>query len=495
MYDFQKISLNKLLPILSLIIITLAIVLRFNFQFINWSFNGDEVNLGLDILNHNYGNLFKPFQSRQSAPPLFLLLEKLFSEVAKPFISLKIITFLASCISVFLFNRILKLSFGTMTQIVLLSMFCFNPFILSNSLTLKQYSLDLMMSLIAVNYFISNQKFYKTFLFFSVFCLVSNVGLFFSAAFFIFISTNFLWNSSEKELVFEVKLKKMLPYLLAPLPYLLFFLWFINQPGADNMKNYMMNYWTGSFMPLNLSIFKWLALQTKVLYVFFFSTYWFIGIPMLVLFLTSAYLVFQNRQQIFQQRKYGVITLYFITVLVHLFLSVLKMYPFSDRLFLYMAPGIYLILGVGVDYIIKFKRDGWKIKVFRCLYFIIPISAIVLYFTYLPKRSNHVYGIIELINSTDKTVVFTPKAKQRSLQWLAFTKYYDEDYSKLIRTKVEGIHNNTSENILVSVQSVKFGHTLKYSNPEPEITQLIEENKIVLIQRIEGYAIYEFKNN
>jgi len=493
MLDFNRTELNKILLILSAIIIIFGIAFRFYHQFIDWSFNGDEVNLGLDIINHNFRDLFNPFQSRQSAPPLFLLLEKITSEVAKPYISLKIICFLSSCASIFLFNRILKISFNQTIQIILLALFCFNPFILSNSLTLKQYSIDLMMGLLAVNYFFDTRNSYITFLFFVVFCLVSNVGLFFSASFSIFLIVKYTFNGRGGGLLNWKKLKPIIPYLLAPIPYLIFFVWFINQPGADNMKNYMVHYWNGSFIPLDLSIFKWVALQGKVIYVFFFSTYWFIGFSMLVFFLFSIYVVVLKKSQIFQKSIYGIISIYIITVFIHLLLSALEMYPFSDRLFLYLAPGIYLIIGVGIEQINRQILISWNPRLIQFISLIIPISAIMLYFTYLPGKANDVYALLEYVNSMDNTVVYTPTAKQRTLKWLEFTKYHDKDYSKLFKAKENGYNNSGTGDLLITVQSEKFGHTIKYSTPEPEIVQLLAQDKIVLYHRIEGYAIYKFK--
>jgi len=493
MLDFNRTELNKILRLLSAIIIVLGIAFRFYHQFIDWSFNGDEINLGVDILNHNFRDLFNPFQSKQSAPPLFLLLEKITSVVAKPYISLKIISFLSSCASIFLFNRILKISFSKTTQIILLALFCFNPFILSNSLTLKQYSIDLMMGLLAVNYFFDRRNSYITFLFFVVFCLVSNVGLFFSASFSIFLMVRSACYNKEDELFNWKKLKPIIPYILAPIPYLMFFVWFIYQPGAYNMKSYMVHYWNGSFMPLDLSIFKWLALQGKVIYIFFFSTYWFIGLPMLILFLFNMYVVFQKKRQIFQKSIYGIISIYIITVFIHLLLSALKMYPFSDRLFLYLAPVIYLIIGVGIEKINRQILISWNQRSIQFISLIIPISAIMLYFTYLPGKSNDVYALLEYVNSMDKTVVYTPTAKQRTLKWLEFTKYHDKDYSKLFKAKENGYNNSGTGDLLIAVQSEKFGHTIKYSTPEPDIIQLLEQDKIVLYHRIEGYAIYKFK--
>ena len=179
---------------------------------------------------------------------------------------------------------------------------------------------------------------------------MSNVGLFFSAAFTIFhLIKNTTGQRSVRNHLFENHLKESLHYLLAPIPYLLFFFWFIDQPGARNMQHYMVNYWSGSFLPLDFSVIKWIAIQGKMIYFFFFSTYWFIGIPMLLIFLIGLLFVVKNRKKIFEDKPLGLITVYIIVVGIHLILSALKMYPFSDRLFLYLAPGIYFIVGYGIN--------------------------------------------------------------------------------------------------------------------------------------------------
>lgn len=476
------------------IVILIGIWLRFYFQFIEWSFNGDEVNLGYDIITHSYREIFYPFESRQSAPPLFLLLEKLFSEIAQPYISLKILSFLASCTSLFLFNRILKKSFSPGVHLVLIALFCFNPFIISNSLTLKQYTLDLMLGLIAVNYFLTVKNPFRTFMFFAIFCLASNVGLFFCASYSVFYFIKNSLDSVNERWLSYLNIKKILPYLLAPVPYLLFFAWFMNQPGAEEMKNYMVAYWEGSFMPTDFSMFKWFAIQAKVITLFFFSTYWIVGIPLLILFFISLNLFFLNKRAIFQNHLYIIITLYLITVLIHISLSGLSMYPFSDRLFLYLAPGIYLILGFGFERIIKnekFEQDQkWK----KLIFLGIPACSIFLYFTYLPRKANDVASIITYVNSTENTVNFTPYAQQRIIRWIDFTGINDRNFSERFHSiELPGKNKETSE-LLIAVQSEKFGHRLKYSNPEPEISKLLADEKIVLFRRINGYAVYRYKN-
>ncbi len=490
MWQLYTSRTEKQLKVLPLCIIVIGICLRFYYQFVEWSFNGDEVNLGLSIVQSNFRQVFTPLPYNQSAPPLFLVVQKLLSSIAKPYISLKILSFLSSCVSLFLFSRLLKIYFPFYLQILLLALFCFNPFVIGNSLTLKQYTLDLTLGLVAVNYFIKNRNNYISFIFFSIFCLLSNVGLFFCASLTIFKVLSFLF---EKKGFFKWKnLTSILPFLLAPVPYLFYFIWFMQQPGAEELRNYMTAYWSTTFVPLDLSFFKWFAIQAKVITLFLFSSYWLVGIPVFLGFSVGIIFTFKYIRSVFQNKVLGVIAVYVITVVIHLSLSAFKMYPFSDRLFLYLVPGIYLTLGYGIMEVNKWTGNSRYAKVGFNSFLMLLISTIVLYFSYLPEKENDVLALIKLINTTDKTVVFTPKAKTLSSEWLEFTKYDKLESNSLI--KAGGIGENISpEDLIIAVQNKKFGHTRKMSTPEPLIQELLVQEKIVLHKRVGGYVIYKIK--
>ena len=481
---------NKMLLAFSAILIFLGIFYRFYIQFFSWSYNGDEVNLGLGILNRSWESLFTPLENMQTAPPLFLFLQKAISLIAKPFISLKILSFVTSCVSLFFFARLLKY-FSPFLQILLLAMFCFSPFIISNSLTLKQYSFDLMLGLVAVNYFVEPRRSYKTFLFFSFFCLLSNIGLFFCAAIAIFCFSQFYFERNNFDL--WKRFERIFPFLLAPIPYLVFFLWFMQQPGAENMRNYMVGYWSDAFMPLDISFFRWVAIQGKVIMIFFLSTYWMIGIPLLILLLLGIFFIFKNRQLISRNRILRIICIYILTALVHLLLSALKLYPFSDRLFLYLAPGVYLILGYGIQESLKMfrKKNYSKIPFYSTISLL--ICTIILYLNYLPGKANDVVALIRFVNSTEDTVLLTPKARDRTQKWLKFTEYEEEDPAKLSCSEKLDTANISSRDLLIAVQSEKFGHKKKLSSLEPLIEQLLGQDKIHLFHRVGGYTIYKIK--
>lgn len=472
---------------LLVLILFIGIFLRFYYQFIEWSFNGDEVDLGLGISQSSFVDLFSPLPDNQSAPPLFLFLEKLLSSIAKPFISFKILSFLSSCGSLLLFHQILKRNFDFILQFVLLALFCFNPFMIENSLTLKQYSLDLMLGLYAVNFFIGNNSKLKTFLFFSIFCLLSNIGLFFCVSLAIFRLTRFFYD--KKVFLISKGIKGISPFILAPVPYVVYFIWYIQQSRAENLKNFMVSYWSGSFMPIDFSVFKWLAVQGKVLSFFFFSTYWIPGMIMLIVFLLSIWFLFENRNRVFQNELVNIICIYVLTTAIHLFFSALNLYPFSDRLFLYLGPGIYLIIGYGFLEIKKRKKQQ-VYKFFYKLAFLSIVFSIILYFNYLPVKNNDVIALMKFVNSTEKKITLTSKAKKTSLKWLEFTNYDGINKEKL--KQAYPFHLNKQDaDFLISVQSSKFGHHRRLSTPEAIIEDLLAKDRIRLFRRVNGYAIYK----
>ena len=122
---------------------------------------------------------------------------------------------------------------------------------------------------------------------------------------------------------------------------------------------------------------------------------------------------------------------------------------------------------------------------------VVPICSIMFFFSYLPHKSNDVIGLVEFVNDTDQTVKFTPQAKQLTLNWLNFTKDFDKENSNIIEFKERNRESGTSD-LSIAIQSEKFGHSLKYTKPNPEILQLLVQNQISLFKRIPGFVIYKY---
>ena len=227
------------------IILFIGFVLRFYCQFIKWTFNGDEINLAKNIIDKSYFQLLHPLDYGQSAPPLFLILQKAVFIDGHPVFSLKILSFILSGLGLFLFFEVVRKSKYSIGYLGALAFMCCSPFVIYNTLTLKQYSFDLTLGIFSILIYHKTSK-WRQLIFFIIFCLVSNTASFFCVGILI-------WKIIKQcrfPLIFERKLVySYLPYLLAPLPYVVFFVWFMNQDGASQLQSYMMQYWQNSFLP------------------------------------------------------------------------------------------------------------------------------------------------------------------------------------------------------------------------------------------------------
>jgi len=470
-----------------------GILLRFYYQFIDWSFNGDEINLGLDILDSNFQNLLQPFKSKQSAPPLFLIVEKVLLFFSRPYISLKILSFIFSCGSLILFSRLLKNNFKGILCYLLLAAFCFSPFIIGNSLKLKQYSADLFFGLIAINFFLKKKHSLLTFIFFCLFCLISNVGSFFCAAFSIyFVLKNFL---NTQKLYFISTLKIIAPFILAPIPYIIYFIYFMAQPGAGNTKAYMTNYWQDSFLPLNLEIFEWIALQGNAISYFFFSSYTFLQFPLLLIFIIGLINLFKKDFLNLNKNLNKIFFIYIMAIFIQLILGALHLYPFSDRLFLWIAPSVFLILGFGINEMQVWSEKYITNKTASYFLYFPLLVAIILFSAYINPKSNDVISLNSEVNSLSHSekIYLTPKAKNLIKDWLNMTGYRNQNIENLknFSNFEKGIEN--SGDILIAQQSIKFGHKNRKSQPESIICELLQLDKIELVQRVNGYVVYKIK--
>ena len=163
-----------------LVLLLAGIVLRIFSHFIVPNFNVDEISLGNSIKYSNYIDLLYPLTSLQSAPPLYLLIQKFIISVL-PFsfwMNIKILSFISSILGVLFFYFIIKKYQFKSIFLLLFIIILFNPFIVYNSLTVKQYTIDLTGIILLIYLFKSNWFLRYGWIYFIVWCLISNIGLF-----------------------------------------------------------------------------------------------------------------------------------------------------------------------------------------------------------------------------------------------------------------------------------------------------------------------------
>jgi hypothetical protein len=461
-----------------LLLLIIGIVLRFVVQFIFPSFNVDEISLGNNIKHSGFIELLHPLKSFQSAPPLYLWLQKLiitFSPLSF-WINIKILSFFSSVAGIVLFYLFIKKNNFNTVFLIMFVILLFNPFNLYNSLTVKQYTLDLAGILFLTLYF--KAKFFEKYnwIFFIIWCMISNVGLFACSGYLIFEFFKQTKSINLKSILTFINKKRLT--FIAPVPYVIYFIWYMKQDGSQEMREFMVHYWYNSFIPLNSGIFKFIIYNLHGLWVYFFSAVEVWGM-FLMLLMVPAFYFFQKRAILFRQE----IALLLCVVFIHLILNFLHMYPFSDRLYLYILPLMLLWFGSSISSI--FQTEKIKKILFSFVIFI-SLITFCLYCLYLPHKENDVVALNYRLNILNSREIYaTEKAKK------CISTFNDFTDNKFISNKKITLLDSTLTKSSYIVTRVH--NKIKFNTTSPEeniIKKLLIGKKIILVDKVSGYNIY-----
>jgi hypothetical protein len=462
----------------------LGICFRFYLQFFYPVFNVDEIAIGNNIKELTFLELLYPLKYNQSAPPLYLWLQKSTVSISlfDFWISIKILSFFASSLTLIYFYKLIKKHMYAKEFILIFLIVIVNPYIVYNSLTLKQYTFDAL-GIVMLLYYFDTEKFKKyDFIFFLVWSLISNVGLFGCVGYLIYL---FFKNYGFQNIVPFIK--ERYKVMLSILPYLLYFSWFMQQPRAVELKKYMTIYWKESFMPLDASIFKHIFMQLHGFWVFFFTMNELIGI---LLFTTAIVgFIFVLKQKNRKAFYFDEVMLLLSVFLVHLVLNFFNLYPLSDRLYLYLSF-LFLILLLAslkkISTIPFLQNKGWIL--------VLVLSSITLlsYNDYILFKENDVVSLnkkLNLIPETE-TVLYTAKSFKTVNDFNTFT----NDKFKALKKPVVFDNREVNSYYLVTriPNKLKPG---KKSKEEEEVSILKKTRKVQLWHEIKGYNIYKIESN
>lgn len=466
-----------------IIFITLGFVgvlYRFYYQFIIPSLNVDEILLGNNIKKSGFIKLLFPLEFNQSSPPLFLWIQKAFFSFL-PFpiwINSKLLSFIISSLSVVFFYKIIKKNQYNIVFVLPFLILLFNPFIIYNSLTLKQYCFD-MLGVIVVLYYLKDKSFFKYApLYFLIWSLISNIGFFTCVAYLIYL---FATQFNRKEFSFNQIFIFLIKYKLlfaSFLPYIFYFLWYMQQDGAKAIRSYMTLYWKDSFMPINSDFSYFWMQQVHNYWSFFYSLFEIVGIFFFVF--SFGLLIYQ---MLLKKKIFLINEIFFCGLLfgIHVILCVFQLYPMSDRLYLYLSTPFILILTSSLDY---FKNlSSLNIKYFYAFLFVIIISS---YSFYIDYKENDVVTLLKYIKSNkSQSFYFTKKTRENVVNFNDFT----DDFFANTVSPVPVVRNLKDSKYIVSrVHSkIKPGRT---ATEEDLILNLLRSKEITLIKQIRGFNIY-----
>jgi hypothetical protein len=326
-----------------IVIICLLAIIQFFFNRSLWI---DEAMLASSIIHRDILGLFNPLEYGQVAPILFLLIQKyLLFIFFKGDIILRILPLLCYLGSVFYVFKLTNLLISSRyTAMLATSLFCLSPYIFYFGSECKQYIPDTFVS-IFLTYQI--QKYLKNepgnYIFIgmmgAVAIFLSNVAIITLSVNGIIIAWFSLFGRRKKIRSFFVI------FFIWAIAFLVYYIYFVhNNPAKVNMVNYWQA--NGAFMPKNIFSNEFsLFFESKIIDTFSIN---FILRRSLFLFtvLTIIYL--------FYRRNFALLTLFLGPFIIHLVLSLVKIYPFAGRLTLYQLPGLIIIISIGLNEAVNF---------------------------------------------------------------------------------------------------------------------------------------------
>gem|GEM_PF-2159543 len=471
-------SIQRAIPY---IVLATGIAIRFFIQFLDPSINGDEVHLGFNIKERGLPELLMPLDRYQSAPPLYLLVQKFFFGLVRPFwVSAKLFSFAVSVTVLLAASRLSTLLFThTVPRRLFLLFFAFSPFVIYYTLTIKQYGVDLLFVMVAMLGYGRYRTSPVILPFFIIWTLFSNIGTFHIAGFLLYEAIRHL-REVKGGIPGLLKAHRGLyvKAMLTPLPYIAYFAWYMGQDGAQALKAHQISFFKDNFMPLDGRIIPYLVSFFHGVSVFFISSVHAIGYPGLVLALLG--LVWVTAGSSFRGRH--VLRFGLCGIGVHVGMNILRVYPLTDRLYLYFAATVLALLLVVLD-------AGYGRKPLRIALMGFLGLTLASYATYVHFRSNNVPEFFRWMGrqGTGREIVFAPRAYEEITEFDAFTDGYFRRGLTLTRydsTRVRG------ECHYVSRGFMKFGHEGKQSPEEVFTRNFLRTGRLRLQEHVGGYNVY-----
>lgn len=338
--DWLKLS-NKIFPLALSITLAVGIGLRLWHFFGGRSLHADEAKIALNIMERTWPQLFDSLDYDQLAPIGWLLLVKtsnyLFGHLEY---SLRLIPLVFGLLSFTVFVQLARQQLGNLATILTIIMFAMVPSLIYFSADVKQYSADVFFSaliMLVFFYLLRTEK-----LDFSRIAILWSTG---AAALLFSHPSIFVLAACGSALVVQKYLRRAQweTFLLVITGVLwlteFIFLYLLMIETAGQNFDAMGGFWKGAFAPAppsSLQDVYWYYNKSKG----FFAAF---GISAFAL---TAGISLLGLVSLMRKEPYKVAILIGPLAFV-LAASALKLYPFTDRFLLLLAPQFFLALGFG----------------------------------------------------------------------------------------------------------------------------------------------------
>lgn len=376
-------------------IIVLGIILRVSQYLFNRSLWLDESYLALNIVNKNYLDFFKPLDYHQAAPFLFLVLEKLaIQTLGNSDIVLRLFPLIAGIVSLFLFYKVADFNLDKKGTLIALGLFALSDPLIYYSSELKQYSTDVMVLLIILlmTYLVIEKKSNWHFILFAV---IGTILIWFSHPALLTLPAIgislgiYYWVKKDK--------KSFIKLLCVTAVWLLSFsiLYFVTLRFLAHDR-FMENYWSQDFLPRNpfsktINFVDW----------YLENTFGIFQYPTGLFFSGIACLAFVIGVVSFYRTKKLKLLILYSPIIITAVASLLRKYPFENRLILFLVPIILLIIGEGIKEFFNYKLVNTKLLgiLVLILIFMHPFVNDVRY-VFNPRTRNEIKPVMNYLSES-----------------------------------------------------------------------------------------------
>jgi hypothetical protein len=425
---------DKILHILFYIVILIGISLSLYQFFFNRSLWIDEAALALNIINRDFGGLLNPLDYKQVAPIGFLYIEKLMTIiVGKNEFALRLFPLFSHFASIILLYIVtMRLSKNRTISLLAVALFSIDFILIRYATEVKQYSSDVLISLIIVYSTISLS--FRDRRSIVIYSLVGAISIWFSNASIVILAVSALY-ISYTNIYRDREYKIGVAFVIWGLSFIIYYYLFIlDHPSSQFMKSY----WKAAFLPTdplshNFYHFLYIKIESILRYILRISGYWVI--PWSITILGIVLLV--------KSRKIKIVYFAIMPIVIHLFLSSQKLYPFETRLLLYTSPLLIIFYAKTLYYIYYHLLKKIKIPIYVLL---IPL-IIMIYNIYNKKNFGgeiedikHGISYIDRNSGRDEDIYIYNMAQD------AFKFYIDSKQFMLKNNIIFGsIHRNHNE--------------------------------------------------
>lgn len=421
---------NKLYLILVLCVLTFGIFLRLEQYFSNSSLWLDESMLALNIVRRSYVELFTPLDYNQGAPILFLIIEKLFISIfGNNEFSLRAFPLLSGISVLFLTYYVGRLYFSNIIAISSMFMVTISPQLIRYSSEVKQYSSDVMATLIILILTAKCMHSKTTKIDFLVLALTGSILIFLSHAVLFSIMSCCIvlllfW--FPKNLI---HLKKY-TFITIVFWFSLYLIFYFISLNSLTKNDTLTDYWQNYFFPFppwrNLDWLKnnFLNNLHNLLEFNYSPIIFFLFLMIGVLFITLS-------------KERINLLIFLLPIPGCLIFSIFHIYPFGDRMILFTIPIIYFLLNFGICSLSNLLFPISKSK-FSYIFYIIflvyfSLGSIKTIFESLrsPSYREHIRPLIsDLIHSQDTfDSIYVYYATKPAINY--YMEYFQFDFSNI----------------------------------------------------------------